>query len=69
MNITELIEELQNIQREHGDIYVSGINAYGHPEMTIHGISYEPPGPLDSASPENNQQLPERVLLEWKYAS
>ena len=69
MNITELIEELQKIQREHGDSHVSGINAGGHPEMTIHGISYEPAGPLESASPENNQCLPERVLIEWKNAS
>jgi hypothetical protein len=69
MNIRELIDELQKIQREHGDIHVSGGYAYGHPELTIHGISYEPAGPLASASPENNQRLPERVFIEWKIAS
>ncbi len=68
MNITELIEELRKIEREHGDIHVSAVSAYGHPELTIHGISYEPAGPLESASHENNQTLPERVLLEMKFA-
>lgn len=68
MSISELISELGEIQREHGNIHVSGCYAYGHPELTLHGISYEPAGPRASAASENNQSLPERVLLEWKIA-
>lgn len=69
MNITELIDELQQIQREHGDIHVSGVVPYGNPEMTIHGILYEPAGALPSARPEHDQNPPERVIIEWKFTS
>ena len=70
MNIEELINELQVIQREHSQITVSGICGYGHPEMTIESVTYEPSGPLASANPGNNQdKLPERVLIAWQTVS
>ena len=69
MNITELINTLETIHREHGDIQVSGSHGYGHPELTVQSITYEPSGPLSSASPANNQDhLPERVLIAWETA-
>jgi len=70
MNITELIAKLQDVQHQHGDIHVSGIAGHGHPELTVESVTYEPPGPLESANPANNQErLPERVLIAWKIAS
>ena len=67
MNISELIDELQRIRAEHGDLDVSGAYVPGQPEMTIHAISYTAAGPLLTASPHNRQDdLPERVLIEWK---
>ena len=67
MKISELIDELHRIQREHGDLHVSGAYVPGHPEMTIHGIDYVERGPLLTASPHNRQEdLPERLLIEWK---
>lgn len=70
MSITELITELQNIERQHGDIEVSGVAGYGHPELTVERITREPAGPLESANPANGQErLPERALIAWKIAS
>jgi len=70
MTITELISALQDVQRQHGDIDVSGIAGYGHPELTVESVTYEPSGPLESANPANGQErLPERVLIAWKIAS
>jgi len=69
MNITELIDELQKLHDEHGDIHVSGTIPWGQPEMMIHGIDYAPSGPLTSESHEANHNLPERVVIEWKYIS
>jgi hypothetical protein len=70
MNITELIDTLQEIKREHGDVHVYGIAGYGHPEMTVESITYEPSGPLESANPANDQdRLPERVLIAWRMAN
>ncbi len=67
MKISNLIDELQRIQREHGDLHISGAYVPGHPEMTIHGIHYVEPGPLLTASSHNRQEdLPARVLIEWK---
>jgi len=70
MTITELISALQDVQRQHGDIDVSGIAGYGHPELTVESVAYEPSGPLESANPANGQErLPARVLIAWKIAS
>ena len=70
MTITELITKLEDVQREHGDIDVSGIAGYGHPELTVDSVTYEPSGPLQSANPANGQEkLPERTLIAWKIAS
>lgn len=67
MKISKLIDELEGIQRQHGDLHVSGAYVPGHPEMTIHGIHYVQAGPLLTALPENSQDnLPDRVLIEWK---
>ena len=67
MKISMLIDELQRIQKEHGDLNVSGAYVPGHPEMNIHGIHYVEPGPVLTALPHNCQEdLPERVLIEWK---
>jgi len=67
MTITELISELQEIQRQHGDIHVSGIAGYGHPELTVESVTYESSGSLESANPANEQhRLPERALIAWK---
>lgn len=67
MKISALILELQQIERKHGDMEVSGAHVPGHPELKIHGISYVQAGPLVTASPMNNQDdLPERALIEWK---
>ena len=69
MNITELITALETIRREHSDIHVSGSHGYGNPELTVQSVTYEPSGPLSSASPANNQDhLPERVLIAWEIA-
>ena len=70
MTITELISELQDIQREHSDVHVSGIAGYGHPELTVESGTYESSGPLESANPANEQHgLPERVLIAWRIGS
>jgi hypothetical protein len=70
VTITELISELQEVQREHGDIHVSGVAGYGNPELTVESVTHERSGPLESASPANDQhKLPERVLISWKIAS
>ena len=70
MYITEIIIKLQDIEREHGDIHVSGIAGYGHPELNVESITHESAGPLQSANPANDQHsLPERVLIAWKSAS
>ena len=70
MTITELISRLEEIRREHGDIDVSGIAGYGHPELTVERVTYESSGPLESANPANEQhRLHERVLIAWKLAS
>jgi hypothetical protein len=70
MIITELITKLEDVQRQHGDIHVSGIAGYGHPELTVESVTYEPSGPLESANPANDQErLPERVLIAWKITS
>jgi hypothetical protein len=64
MNIIELIDTLQEIRCEHGDVHVSGITGYGQPEMTVESITLEPSRPLESAHPANEQdRLPERVLI------
>jgi len=66
MKISELIRELKNIQNNHGDLDIHAANGPG-PEMTIHGVSFTSPGPLPSASPNNNQDdLQERVILDLK---
>jgi len=70
MTITELITKLEDGQRQHGDIHVSGIAGYGHPELIVESVTYEPSGPLESANPANDQErLPERVLIAWKITS
>jgi hypothetical protein len=70
MTITELITKLEDVQRQHGDIHVSGIAGYGHGELSVESVTHEPSGPLESANPANNQErLPERVLIAWKIAS
>jgi hypothetical protein len=70
MTVAELIRELQEIQREHGDVHVSGVGGYGQPELTVESVTYDSSGPLESANPANEQHgLPERVLIAWKIAS
>ncbi len=69
MTIAELINELQKYQSEHDDILISGTIPWGNPEMTIHGITYAPAGPLTPESHPDNRELPERVIIEWKYIS
>ncbi len=67
MKISELIQRLQRTQRDHGDLHVSCAHVPGHPELTIHGVSYVPAGPLLTAAAGSRQDgLPERVLIEWK---
>ena len=67
MKISTLIDELQRIQTEHGDLHVSGAFVPGHPEMSISSVQHTRAGPLLTAASENNEEdLPERVLIEWK---
>jgi hypothetical protein len=67
MKISELMSKLHEIQSKDGDLHVSGAYVPGHAEMTIHGIGYAKAGPLVTTSQHNMQQdLPERVLIEWK---
>ncbi len=69
MNITELVDELQTLQRKYGELHVSGTIPWGNPEMTIHGITHAGAGPLTPESHKANTDLPERVVIEWKYIS
>lgn len=69
MKISELVSDLQQIEREHGDLFVSGAYIPGHPEMTIHGVHHVGAGPLQTASPDQQEgKPPERVVIEWKVA-
>jgi hypothetical protein len=69
MKISTLIEKLQRVQTEHGDLHVSGAFVTGHPEMSISSVQYTKAGALVTAASENDEDdLPERVLIEWKVA-
>ena len=67
MKISDLILILQEAQREHGDILVTGGHFPGHPELEITDASYAPPGPVPRSPPGCNQEdLPERFILSWE---